>query len=166
MKHSKPKGLDYPKKANSVIISPWCPHKLKIPFLPFTISLRCKGQMTAVWSVRCQPRRRATSMMISSSLSCARCQEELHSLIGKRFGKFMLFWLLYCHKRELISMMRVYFFVRGYYVRWKAVDHCVKQFLHATKSCSRRQVGRNVLVLCMCVLLTVLKMNNLIIPSS
>lgn len=29
---------------------------------------------------------------------------------------------------------------RGYYVRWKAVDHCVKQFLHATKSCSRRQI--------------------------
>ncbi|XP_051566377.1 tRNA wybutosine-synthesizing protein 4 [Myxocyprinus asiaticus] len=29
---------------------------------------------------------------------------------------------------------------RGYYVRWKAVDHCVKQFLHVTKSCLRRQI--------------------------
>ncbi|RXN29035.1 tRNA wybutosine-synthesizing 4 [Labeo rohita] len=29
---------------------------------------------------------------------------------------------------------------RGYYVRWKAVDHCVKQFFHATISCSRRQI--------------------------
>ncbi|KAF4109123.1 tRNA wybutosine-synthesizing protein 4 [Onychostoma macrolepis] len=29
---------------------------------------------------------------------------------------------------------------RGYYVRWKAVDHCVKWFFHATKSCSRRQI--------------------------
>ncbi|ROL55070.1 tRNA wybutosine-synthesizing protein 4 [Anabarilius grahami] len=29
---------------------------------------------------------------------------------------------------------------RGYYVRWKAVDHCMNQFLHATKSCSRRQI--------------------------
>ncbi|XP_030643412.1 tRNA wybutosine-synthesizing protein 4 [Chanos chanos] len=29
---------------------------------------------------------------------------------------------------------------RGYYVRWKAVDHCVKQFLVNTKSCIRRQI--------------------------
>uniref|UniRef100_A0A672TCF5 tRNA wybutosine-synthesizing protein 4 n=1 Tax=Sinocyclocheilus grahami TaxID=75366 RepID=A0A672TCF5_SINGR len=29
---------------------------------------------------------------------------------------------------------------RGYYVRWKAVDHCLKQFFHATQSCSRRQI--------------------------
>ncbi|KAJ8255237.1 hypothetical protein GJAV_G00202630 [Gymnothorax javanicus] len=29
---------------------------------------------------------------------------------------------------------------RGYYVRWRAVDHCVKQFLHVTEGCSRRQV--------------------------
>ncbi|KAI1885314.1 hypothetical protein AGOR_G00218870 [Albula goreensis] len=29
---------------------------------------------------------------------------------------------------------------RGYYVRWKAVDHCVKQFLRVTEGCARRQV--------------------------
>ncbi|KAJ8352882.1 hypothetical protein SKAU_G00243580 [Synaphobranchus kaupii] len=29
---------------------------------------------------------------------------------------------------------------RGYYLRWKAVDHCVKQFLRVTEGCSRRQV--------------------------
>ncbi|KAM9804463.1 tRNA wybutosine-synthesizing protein 4 [Neosynchiropus ocellatus] len=29
---------------------------------------------------------------------------------------------------------------RGYYVRWKAVDHCVKRFLQVTEKCSRRQV--------------------------
>ncbi|KAG9348695.1 hypothetical protein JZ751_029012 [Albula glossodonta] len=29
---------------------------------------------------------------------------------------------------------------RGYYVRWKAVDHCVKQFLRVTEGCTRRQV--------------------------
>ncbi|KAJ8396314.1 hypothetical protein AAFF_G00018910 [Aldrovandia affinis] len=29
---------------------------------------------------------------------------------------------------------------RGYYVRWRAVDHCVKQFLHVTEGCTRRQV--------------------------
>ncbi|KAG5283537.1 hypothetical protein AALO_G00043150 [Alosa alosa] len=29
---------------------------------------------------------------------------------------------------------------RGYYVRWRAVDHCVKQFLQATSNCSRRQM--------------------------
>ncbi|KAK3568902.1 hypothetical protein QTP86_019557 [Hemibagrus guttatus] len=29
---------------------------------------------------------------------------------------------------------------RGYYVRWKAVDHCVKQFLCATDACDRRQI--------------------------
>ncbi|XP_062861712.1 tRNA wybutosine-synthesizing protein 4 isoform X1 [Trichomycterus rosablanca] len=29
---------------------------------------------------------------------------------------------------------------RGYYVRWKAVDHCVKQFLCATNTCARRQI--------------------------
>ncbi|KAJ8012659.1 hypothetical protein DPEC_G00045190 [Dallia pectoralis] len=29
---------------------------------------------------------------------------------------------------------------RGYYVRWKAIDHCVKQFLRVTESCPRRQV--------------------------
>uniref|UniRef100_A0A673HFJ6 Leucine carboxyl methyltransferase 1 n=1 Tax=Sinocyclocheilus rhinocerous TaxID=307959 RepID=A0A673HFJ6_9TELE len=29
---------------------------------------------------------------------------------------------------------------RGYYVHWKTVDHSVKQFFHATKSCSRRQI--------------------------
>ncbi|XP_076857570.1 tRNA wybutosine-synthesizing protein 4 isoform X2 [Brachyhypopomus gauderio] len=29
---------------------------------------------------------------------------------------------------------------RGYYVRWKAVDHCVKQFLHVTETCARRQI--------------------------
>ncbi|CAB1347016.1 unnamed protein product [Coregonus sp. 'balchen'] len=28
----------------------------------------------------------------------------------------------------------------GYYVRWRAVDHCVKQFLQVTESCPRRQV--------------------------
>nr|XP_055071846.1 tRNA wybutosine-synthesizing protein 4 [Misgurnus anguillicaudatus] len=29
---------------------------------------------------------------------------------------------------------------RGYYVRMKAVDHCVKQFFYATESCLRRQI--------------------------
>ncbi|XP_036401358.1 tRNA wybutosine-synthesizing protein 4 [Megalops cyprinoides] len=29
---------------------------------------------------------------------------------------------------------------RGYYVRWRAVDHCVKQFLRVTEGCARRQV--------------------------
>ncbi|XP_077072010.1 tRNA wybutosine-synthesizing protein 4 [Siphateles boraxobius] len=29
---------------------------------------------------------------------------------------------------------------RGYYVRWKAVDHCMNQFFHATNSSSRRQI--------------------------
>lgn len=36
-------------------------------------------------------------------------------------------------------------------MRWKAVDHCLKQFFHATQSCSRRQVGWYVHVLCMCL---------------
>ncbi|KAI5106871.1 tRNA wybutosine-synthesizing protein 4 [Silurus meridionalis] len=29
---------------------------------------------------------------------------------------------------------------RGYYIRWKAVDHCVKQFLRVTDGCERRQI--------------------------
>ncbi|KAM6955432.1 tRNA wybutosine-synthesizing protein 4 [Lycodopsis pacificus] len=29
---------------------------------------------------------------------------------------------------------------RGYYVRWRAVDHCVRRFLHVTKDCPRRQI--------------------------
>lgn len=29
---------------------------------------------------------------------------------------------------------------RGYYVRWRAVDHCVKNFLHITENFSRRQI--------------------------
>ncbi|XP_056611537.1 tRNA wybutosine-synthesizing protein 4 [Triplophysa dalaica] len=29
---------------------------------------------------------------------------------------------------------------RGYYIRLKAVDHCLKQFFHATESCLRRQI--------------------------
>ncbi|XP_031729234.1 tRNA wybutosine-synthesizing protein 4 [Anarrhichthys ocellatus] len=29
---------------------------------------------------------------------------------------------------------------RGYYVRWRAVDHCVRRFLHVTKNCPRRQI--------------------------
>ncbi|XP_028992770.1 tRNA wybutosine-synthesizing protein 4 [Betta splendens] len=29
---------------------------------------------------------------------------------------------------------------RGYYVRWRAVDHCVRRFLHATESCTQRQI--------------------------
>ncbi|XP_069033486.1 tRNA wybutosine-synthesizing protein 4 isoform X2 [Embiotoca jacksoni] len=29
---------------------------------------------------------------------------------------------------------------RGYYVRWKAVDHCVRMFLHITEKCSQRQI--------------------------
>ncbi|XP_056891644.1 tRNA wybutosine-synthesizing protein 4 [Takifugu flavidus] len=29
---------------------------------------------------------------------------------------------------------------RGYYVRWRAVDHCVKTFLHITGNVSRRQI--------------------------
>ncbi|KAM9486203.1 tRNA wybutosine-synthesizing protein 4 [Clarias gariepinus] len=29
---------------------------------------------------------------------------------------------------------------RGYYIRWKAVDHCVKQFLCVTDACDRRQI--------------------------
>ncbi|XP_041663332.1 tRNA wybutosine-synthesizing protein 4 isoform X2 [Cheilinus undulatus] len=29
---------------------------------------------------------------------------------------------------------------RGYYVRWRAVDHCVKRFLHITENCPKRQV--------------------------
>ncbi|XP_066542635.1 tRNA wybutosine-synthesizing protein 4 [Hoplias malabaricus] len=29
---------------------------------------------------------------------------------------------------------------RGYYIRWKAVDHCVKLFLRVTESCARRQI--------------------------
>ncbi|XP_026888835.2 tRNA wybutosine-synthesizing protein 4 isoform X2 [Electrophorus electricus] len=38
------------------------------------------------------------------------------------------------------SLRRAPLINRGYYVRWKAVDHCVKQFLHVTDSCSRRQI--------------------------
>lgn len=30
---------------------------------------------------------------------------------------------------------------RGYYVRWRAVDHCVRRFLHITENCPRRQVS-------------------------
>uniref|UniRef100_A0A665VXN7 tRNA wybutosine-synthesizing protein 4 n=1 Tax=Echeneis naucrates TaxID=173247 RepID=A0A665VXN7_ECHNA len=29
---------------------------------------------------------------------------------------------------------------RGYYVRWRAVDHCVRRFLQITESCCRRQI--------------------------
>ncbi|KAK2850337.1 hypothetical protein Q7C36_009120 [Tachysurus vachellii] len=29
---------------------------------------------------------------------------------------------------------------RGYYIRWKAVDHCVKRFLCVTDACDRRQI--------------------------
>uniref|UniRef100_A0A7N6B3Z6 tRNA wybutosine-synthesizing protein 4 n=1 Tax=Anabas testudineus TaxID=64144 RepID=A0A7N6B3Z6_ANATE len=29
---------------------------------------------------------------------------------------------------------------RGYYVRWRAVDHCVRRFLHITENCPRRQI--------------------------
>ncbi|XP_012731788.2 tRNA wybutosine-synthesizing protein 4 [Fundulus heteroclitus] len=29
---------------------------------------------------------------------------------------------------------------RGYFVRWRAVDHCVRQFLHATAKCPKRQI--------------------------
>ncbi|XP_063743083.1 tRNA wybutosine-synthesizing protein 4 isoform X2 [Eleginops maclovinus] len=29
---------------------------------------------------------------------------------------------------------------RGYYVRWRAVDHCVKKFLQVTENCPKRQI--------------------------
>ncbi|KAK2840324.1 hypothetical protein Q5P01_014064 [Channa striata] len=29
---------------------------------------------------------------------------------------------------------------RGYYVRWRAVDHCVSRFLHITETCPKRQI--------------------------
>ncbi|XP_031152334.1 tRNA wybutosine-synthesizing protein 4 isoform X2 [Sander lucioperca] len=29
---------------------------------------------------------------------------------------------------------------RGYYVRWRAVDHCVRRFLHITDNCPKRQI--------------------------
>ncbi|XP_070771347.1 tRNA wybutosine-synthesizing protein 4 [Enoplosus armatus] len=29
---------------------------------------------------------------------------------------------------------------RGYYVRWRAVDHCVRRFLHITGDCPKRQI--------------------------
>ncbi|KAG7463300.1 tRNA wybutosine-synthesizing protein 4 [Solea senegalensis] len=29
---------------------------------------------------------------------------------------------------------------RGYYVRWRAVDHCVRRFLHVTENCPQRQI--------------------------
>lgn len=29
---------------------------------------------------------------------------------------------------------------RGYYVRWRAVDHCVRRFLHVTENCPNRQI--------------------------
>uniref|UniRef100_A0A8C6WUF7 [Phosphatase 2A protein]-leucine-carboxy methyltransferase 1 n=1 Tax=Neogobius melanostomus TaxID=47308 RepID=A0A8C6WUF7_9GOBI len=29
---------------------------------------------------------------------------------------------------------------RGYYVRWRAVDHCVRRFLELTAHCSKRQI--------------------------
>ncbi|XP_029314257.1 tRNA wybutosine-synthesizing protein 4 [Cottoperca gobio] len=29
---------------------------------------------------------------------------------------------------------------RGYYVRWRAVDHCVRRFLHITEDCPKRQI--------------------------
>nr|XP_020493507.1 tRNA wybutosine-synthesizing protein 4 isoform X1 [Labrus bergylta] len=29
---------------------------------------------------------------------------------------------------------------RGYYVRWRAVDHCVRTFLHVTETCPTRQI--------------------------
>uniref|UniRef100_A0A3B3ZUT4 Uncharacterized protein n=1 Tax=Periophthalmus magnuspinnatus TaxID=409849 RepID=A0A3B3ZUT4_9GOBI len=29
---------------------------------------------------------------------------------------------------------------RGYYVRWRAVDHCVRRFLEKTSNCPKRQI--------------------------
>lgn len=29
---------------------------------------------------------------------------------------------------------------RGYYVRWRAVEHCIRRFLHITENCSKRQI--------------------------
>ncbi|XP_018587795.1 tRNA wybutosine-synthesizing protein 4 [Scleropages formosus] len=29
---------------------------------------------------------------------------------------------------------------KGYYVRWSAVDHCVRHFLHVTEGCAKRQI--------------------------
>lgn len=119
-------------------------------FFSFTFSLRCRGPMTAVWSVRCLQRHRATSTMTSSSILCARCQEELHWLIGKCLGDSYCSFSDYILIQQFLYMWCVYiFFVRGYYVRWKAVDHCMNQFFHATNSSSRRQVGWNIHVLCL-----------------
>ncbi|KAL4616597.1 tRNA wybutosine-synthesizing protein 4-like, partial [Arapaima gigas] len=46
-------------------------------------------------------------------------------LINRQSG-VSISWLLLCP--------------RGYYVRWRAVDHCLKQFLHSTEGCVKRQI--------------------------
>lgn len=72
--------------------------------------LRCRGLMTAVWSVRCQQQHRATSTMISLSILCARCQEELHWLIGKCLGDSSCsFSDYFFYKTDMIYLTHVYF---------------------------------------------------------
>lgn len=72
--------------------------------------LRCRGLMTAVWLVRCQQQHRATSTMISLSILCARCQEELHWLIGKCLGDSSCsFSDFFFYKTDMIYLTHVYF---------------------------------------------------------
>uniref|UniRef100_A0A673XXR8 Leucine carboxyl methyltransferase 1 homolog n=1 Tax=Salmo trutta TaxID=8032 RepID=A0A673XXR8_SALTR len=40
----------------------------------------------------------------------------------------------------LDDYLKQFVFNESYYARWRAVDHCVKQFLWLTESCPRRQV--------------------------
>lgn len=80
-------------------------------FFSFTFSLRCRGPMTAVWSVRCLQRHRATSTMTSSSILCARCQEELHWLIGKCLGDSYCSFSDYILIQQFLYMWCVYIFL-------------------------------------------------------
>lgn len=43
--------------------------------------------------------------------------------------------------KNVLCKLKFLWMFRGYYVRWKAVDHCVRKFLQITEKCPERQVS-------------------------
>lgn len=106
----------------------------------FISLLRFREPTTAACWARHRLQRTATSGTLSSNTLYVKWLEDPRSSTGEKRSDWTsrgaaLFWM------QSANLWRVSACFRGYLVRWRAVDHCVRQFLHITAKRPHRQAG-------------------------
>lgn len=126
---------------------------------------RCSALITVAWWARGLLQLRATSKIHSFNTWLVKARGEPHLLTGALCSCFVLLILisstLQSTAMPVKSIVRIYRLKsfslhsvrsagvlllnlsRGYYLRWRAVDNCIRNFLHVTTNCPRRQASQH-----------------------